>query len=109
MRTPSSARSIEDVDLVLKALKLFYRKNGAAVEGLTDINKHRIKDVGEGGSFSWVCAQTKGEGCECELTKKMFFHSDFFQLCLEKKGRSLSSSLTQLFFTIKNSRCERIR
>ena len=85
MRTPSSARSIEDVDLVLKALKLFYRKNGAAVEGLTDINGHRIKDVGEGGSFSWVCARTKGEGCECKITKKMFFHSDFFSCVWKKK------------------------
>ena len=41
--TPSSARIIEDVDLALKVLEFFYRKNGAAVEGLADINGNRGK------------------------------------------------------------------
>ena len=31
---PSLARMIQDVDLALKALKIVYRENGAAVEGL---------------------------------------------------------------------------
>ena len=49
MGTPSSARIIQDVDLVLKALEIIYRKNGAAVEGLADRNGPRRKIVGEGG------------------------------------------------------------
>ena len=40
MGTPSSARIIEDVDLELKALEIFYRVNGDAVEGLADRNGH---------------------------------------------------------------------
>ena len=41
--------------------------------------------VGEGKSVSWGGAQTKGEFHECKLTKKMFFHSDLLQLCMNKK------------------------
>ena len=52
MVTPSSARIIQDVDLALKALEIFYRANGAAVEGLADKNGHRRKVVGEGKSVS---------------------------------------------------------
>ena len=40
MGTPSSARIIEDVDLALKALEIFYLANGASVEGLADRNGH---------------------------------------------------------------------
>ena len=47
MGTPYSARILEDVDLLLKALENFYQKNGAAVEGLADRNGHRRKLVGE--------------------------------------------------------------
>ena len=47
MVTPSSAMIIEDVDLVLKALEVFYHANGATVEGLADRNGHRWKLVGE--------------------------------------------------------------
>ena len=79
MGTPSSARIIEDVYLTLKALEIVYRENGAVVEGLVDRNGHRRKEVGEEKSVSWVDAQTKGEGCECELTKNIFFHSDLLQ------------------------------
>ena len=57
--------------------------------------------VSEGKSGSWGGALTKGEVRECELTKKMFFRSDFLQLRLSKNGRQLSSSLTPLFFMIK--------
>ena len=66
--TPSSARIIQDVDLVLKALEIVYRENGAAVEGLADRNGHRRKVVGKGKIVSCGGARTKGEGCECELT-----------------------------------------
>ena len=52
MGTPSSARIVQDVDLALKALEIFYRANGAAVEGLADRNGHRRKVVGEGKSVS---------------------------------------------------------
>ena len=101
MGTPSSARIIEDVDLALKALEIVYLANGASVEGLADRNGHRMKVVGEGESVSWGGARFKGKGRECELTKKMFFHSDLLKFCLRKNGISMSSSLTQLCFTIK--------
>ena len=87
MVTPSSAQIIEDVDLALKALGIFYRKNGASVEGLADRNGHRRKVVGEGKSVSWGGARTKGKGRECERNKKMFLHSDLLKLCLKKKRK----------------------
>ena len=101
MGTPSSERIIKDADLELRELEINYRKNGAAFEGLVDRNGHRCKEVGEGKSVSWVGVQTKGEGSDCKITKNMLFHSDLLQLCLKKNGRSLSSSLVPLFFTIK--------
>ena len=67
--TPSLARIIQDADLALKVLEIFYRENGAAVEGMSDRNGHRREVVGEGKSVSWGGAWTKGKGCECELTK----------------------------------------
>ena len=100
MGTPSSVRIIEDVDLGLKELEVVYCANGAAVEGLENINGHRKKEVGKGKIFSWGGARNKAEGHECKLTKKMFSHSDLLKLCHKKNGRSLSSSLTPLFFTI---------
>ena len=87
MGTPSSARMIEDVDLALKALEIFYLENGASVEGISDKNGHRRKVVGEGKSVSWGGARTKGKGCECERTKKMFLHSDMLKFCLKKKQK----------------------
>ena len=71
MGTPSSARIIQDVNMMLKALEIIYRTNGDAVWGLADINGHRSKEVGEGKSVSWGGAQTKGKGPECKLTKKV--------------------------------------
>ena len=44
--TPSSSRIIKDVDLMLKALEVVYRANGAAGEGMADINGHSRKEVG---------------------------------------------------------------
>ena len=64
MGTPSSERIIQDDDMALKELEIFYRANGAAVEGL---------------------ASNKGKGRKCEITKKMFLHSDLLKLCLKKK------------------------
>ena len=101
MGTPSSARIIGDVDLALKVLEIVYRANCDAVEGLADINGHICKEVGEGGSFSWGGARTKGEGRECELTKKMFFHSDLLQSCLKKKRRIAEFFPDTTVFTIK--------
>ena len=100
MGTPSFARIIQDVDLALKALEIFYCTNEAAIEGLADRNGYRRKLVGEVKSVSWGGARTKGKGRECEITKKMLLHSDLLKLCLKKNGRSMSSSMTQLFFTI---------
>ena len=87
MGTPSSVRIIEDVDLALKSLEIVYGAYGATVEGLDDRNGHIKKEVCKWKSFSWGGAQTKGEGHECELTKNMFFHSDFLKLCHKKNGR----------------------
>ena len=87
MGTPSSAQIIEDVDMALKALEMVYLANGAAFEGLADRNGHRRKLVGEGKSFSWGGARTKGKGRECELTKNMFLHSDMLKLSLKKKRK----------------------
>ena len=53
MGTSSSARIIEDVDLALKSLEVVYRANGAAFEGLADINGNRKKEVGKRESSSW--------------------------------------------------------
>ena len=57
------------------------------VEGLADRNGHRKKEVGKGEIVSWGGARTKGEGRECKLTKKMFFHSDLMKLCHMKKWK----------------------
>ena len=43
MGTPSQARIIDDVDLVLKALEIVCGPNGAAVEVIADRNGHRCK------------------------------------------------------------------
>ena len=85
MGTPSLTRIIQDVDLALKALDIFYHANGAVVERLADKNGHRRKVVGEGESISWRGARTKGKGREYKLTKNMFLHSDMLKLCLKKK------------------------
>ena len=94
MGTPSSARMIQDVDMALKALEIFYCVNGDSVEGLADRNGHLWKVVDEGESVSWGSAWTKGKGRECELAKNMFLHSYLLMLCLKKYGRSMSYSLT---------------
>ena len=100
MGTPSSARMIQDVDLTLKELEIAYYTNGYAVERLADRNGHRQKVAGEGKSVGWGGERTKGKGSECKLTKNMFLHSDLLKLYLKKNTTSLSSSLTQLCFTI---------
>ena len=64
-------------------MEIFNRAHAGAVEGV----------LGEGESVSWVGAQNKGGVHKRELTKKMFLHSDLLT--------SLTSSLTQLFFTIR--------
>ena len=90
MGTPSLERITQDVDLELKVLEIFYRTNGAAVEGLADRNGHRRKVVGEGESVSWGGARTKGEVHKRELTNNMFLHSDLLT--------SLTSYLTHCFY-----------
>ena len=65
MGTHYSGMIIEDVDMALKALEIFYRANGAAVEGLDDRNGHMQRVVGEGKSVSWGGAWTKGKRNEC--------------------------------------------
>ena len=52
MGTPYLVKIIEDVDLALKSLEIVYRANGAAVEGLSDRNGNRCKEVGEEKSVS---------------------------------------------------------
>ena len=63
-------RTIQDVDMALKALEIIYRANGSVVAGLADRNGHRRKVVGEGKSVSSGGARTKGNGRECKITKK---------------------------------------
>ena len=87
MGTPCSERIIQDVDLVLKALEIVYCENGATVEGFANINGHRRKVVGKGGSIRCGGARTKGEGRQCELAKNMLFHSDLLKLCLMKRRK----------------------
>ena len=103
MVTPSTARIIQDIDLALKALEIFYHENGSAVEGLADRNGHRRKVVGEGKSIIWGGAQNKGKRRECKLTKNIFLHSDMLKLCLKKNTTSLISPLTQLCLKIRKT------
>ena len=86
-RDTSSARIIQDVDLALKALEIVYRENGGAVEGISDRNGHRRKELGKEKNVRCGGAWTKGEGCECELTKNIFLHSDLLKLFLQKKRK----------------------
>ena len=99
MGTPSSARIIQDVNLSLKALVMFYPENGDAVEGLADRSRHRRNLVGKWKSVSCGGAWTKGEGRECEFTKNMFFHSDLLKL-FHMKIRNISEFLpdTTVFY-----------
>ena len=62
---------------------MVFRAHAGAVEGV----------VGEGKSVCWGGTRTKGEVHKRELTKNIFLHSDLLT--------SLSSSLTQLFFTTR--------
>ena len=63
-------------------LGIFYQAYDGAVEGF----------LGEGESVSWGVAQTKCDVHKREITKKIFLHSDLLI--------SISSSLTQLCFTV---------
>ena len=104
MGTPSSVRIIEYVDLALKALEIFYRENGAAVEGLADIHGHRKKEVVKVKSVSWGGARTKGKGRECELTKKILFYSYLLKLCHMKKREITEFLPDTTFLRLKKSR-----
>ena len=94
-------RIIKDVDMALKALEISFCANGAAVEGLADRNGHRRKVVGEGESFSWGGARTKGKGRECKLTKNMFSQNDLLKLCLKKKHNITEFFPDTTFLTIR--------
>ena len=101
MGTPSSARIIEDMDLALKALEIVYLEKESSVEGLADRNGHIRKVVGEGKTFIWGGARTKGKRRECELTKKVFLNSDLLKLCLKKKRKINEFFPDTTIFTIK--------
>ena len=102
MGTPFSMKMIKDVDLDLKVLEIVYCTNITAVDGLAYINEHRRNELGEGKSVSWGGVQTKSEGRDCKLTKKMFFHNDFLQLRLRKKHNITELIPDTTVFTIKN-------
>ena len=104
MGTPSSARIIQDVNLALKALEIFYRANGYALEGLADRNGHRRKVVGEQKTVSWGGAQNNDKERECELTKNMFLHSDLLKLFLKKKHNISEFFPEPTFFNDKKTR-----
>ena len=101
MGTPSLAGITQDVDLALKVLKIVYRANGGAAEGLADRNGYRRKVVGEVKSVSWGGARTKGKGRECKLTKNMSLQSDLLKLCLKKKHNITEFFPDTTFFTIR--------
>ena len=101
MGTTSSVRIIEDVYLALKALEIVYRANVTAVEVIADRSGHLCKEVGEGKSVSWGGARTKGEGCEYELNKYMFFYSGLLKLCHNKKRKITEFFPDTTIFTIK--------
>ena len=65
-----------------QALEIVYRAHAGDDEGV----------VGEMESVSWGGAKTKGKVHKRKLSKHGFLHSDLLT--------SLTSSLTQLFFTI---------
>ena len=65
-----------------------------------NIKRWKLSTAQKRKSVSWGDARTKGKVQECELTKNMFLHSDLFKLRQKKNITSLSSSLTQLCFTI---------
>ena len=100
MGTPYLARIVEDVDLELKLLEIVYHANGTAVEGIEDRNGHIMKEVGEGKSVSRGGSKIKGEGRECELTKKMSFHNNLLQLCLNKIRKIAEFFYDTTVFTI---------
>ena len=81
------SRIIQYVDLALKVLEIVYYKNRAAVEGIADQNRRKMKESDEGKRVGWRGAHTKGKGCQCELIKNMFFQNYLLQLCLKKKRK----------------------
>ena len=106
MGTPSSERIIQDVDLALKALEIVYRENGASVEGLPDRNGHKRKVVGKGKRvrLSDVEVQRPKVRVASANSPKRYSSTVICWICvLWKDGRSVSSSLTPLFFTIKKT------
>ena len=102
MGTPSSARIIKYVDLVLKALEIFDRSNWDAVESVADRNGHRWKLVDGGKCVSWGGVRTKYKGSECKLAKNMFFYSDMLKLCVKKKHNITDFFPDRTFLTIRN-------
>ena len=60
---------MQDVNMELKALEIFYRANGAAVEGIADRNGHRRRVLGDGKKFSWIVARKKCKRQNFDLTK----------------------------------------
>ena len=54
-------------------------------------------------SGRWVGARSKGKGCECDIDRNMFFHSDLLNLCLKQKNNITELlSDTIMFFDDKN-------
>ena len=96
MGKPFSVKMIKYVDPALKALETVYFTNGTAVYGLA-----YIKEVGKGKSVSWGGVQTKGEGRDCKITKKMFFHNDLLQSRLRNKHNITELIPDTTVFTIK--------
>ena len=77
-------------------------ENGGAVEGLADRNGHRRKVVGKGKSVRSGGERNKGEGRECELAKKMLYHSDLLKLCLMKRRKIIDFFPdTTVFYDLK--------
>ena len=78
-----------------------YHENRASVEGLVDRNGHRRKVVDNEKSVRCGGSRTKGEVRECELAKKILFHSALLKLCLMKRRKISDFFPDTSFFIIK--------
>ena len=68
---------------------------------MADKNGHRRKLVDEEKSVSWGGAWTKCQGRECELNKKILFHSDLLKWCLKKEENIAEFLSDTTIFTIR--------
>ena len=106
MGTPSSARIIQDVDMELKALKIVYRANGSAVEGIADRNGNIRKVVGEGKIVSWEVHGPKARGASSNSPKRYSCTVICWSCVWRKTQHHWVLPWHNCFLRLENSRCE---